>query len=63
MQDAQAKLHKGLTVEFGRLAVVKSKRGERAAYEFLCSYMDEKYLVYTDAINGEEIAIVNVKNL
>ncbi|MBE5744941.1 MAG: hypothetical protein E7355_02265 [Clostridiales bacterium] len=63
MQDAQAKLHEGLAVEFGRLAVVKSKRGERAAYEFLCSYMDEKYLVYTDAINGEEIAIVNVKNL
>lgn len=63
MQEAEAKLHKGLTVEYSRLAVVKAKRGERAAYEFVCSYMDEKYVVYVDAVNGDEIAIVNIKNL
>ncbi len=63
MQEAQSKLHKGLTVDFSRLVVVKTKRGERAAYEFLCSYEGEKYLIYTDAVNGEEISILNIKNL
>ncbi|MBQ7924535.1 MAG: germination protein YpeB [Clostridia bacterium] len=63
MAEAQAKLRKGLEVECSRLAVVKAKGGERAAYEFLCSYMDEKYLIYTDAVSGEEIAILNIKNL
>ncbi len=63
MQEAQAKLHKGLGVEFARLAIVKAKHGERTAYEFLCSYMGEKYLIYLDAVNGDEIAILNIKNL
>ena len=63
MQEAREKLHSGLEVEFSRLAVVKAKQGERAAYEFLCSYMDEKYVIYTDAVTGEEIAILNIKNL
>ncbi len=63
LAQAQAKLHEGLNVEFSRLAVVKAMRGERAAYEFLCSYGEEKYLVYIDAMTGDEIAIVNIKNL
>jgi len=63
MEEAQAKLHNGLTVEHARLAVVKAKGGERTAYEFLCSYGEEKYLVYLDAMHGEEIAIMNIKNL
>ena len=63
MEEAQAKLHKGLTVEHARLAVVKAKGGERTAYEFLCSYGEEKYLVYMEAMQGEEIAIMNIKNL
>ena len=63
MQQAQAKLHKGLDVEFARLAIVKAKHGERSAYEFLCSYMGEKYLIYLDAVNGDEISILNIKNL
>lgn len=63
LEEAQNKLHEGVRVETARLAVVKTLRGERAAYEFLCSYGEERYLVYTDALTGEEISIVNVKNL
>lgn len=62
---AQAKntLKEGVEVETSALAVVKTARGERAAYEFVCSYKEEKYLIYTDAMTGEEISIVNVKSL
>ena len=63
LETAQEKLHDGITVESSRLAVVKSAGGERAAYEFLCSYKGEQYFIYTDAMNGAELAIVNVKNL
>ena len=63
LEQAQAKLHKGMEVESSRLAVVRAGKNERSAYEFVCSYMGEKYLIYTDAVSGEEIAIVNVKNL
>ena len=63
MEEAQSKLHTGLNVEHARLVVVKTMRGERSAYEFLCSYGDEKYLIYTDAVNGDEISILNIKNL
>lgn len=63
LEEAQNKLHEGLSVESSRLAVVKTLRGERAAYEFLCTYGEERYLVYTDALTGEEISIVNVKNV
>ena len=63
LAQAQSKLHKGMEVEASRLAVVRAGKNERAAYEFVCSYMGERYLIYTDANSGEEIAIVNVKNL
>lgn len=63
MAQAKAKLHKDLSVETARLAVVKTARGERGAYEFLCSYEGERYFVYLDAINGNEIAIVNVRTV
>lgn len=63
LADAQAKLHEGLGVESSRLAVVKTARGERPAYEFLCSYGEEMYFVYVDAGNGEEISIVNAKQI
>ncbi len=58
---AYDKLHNKLTVESARLAVVDTERGERAAYEFLCSYGEENYFVFIDAMNGEEIAIVNTR--
>ena len=63
MAQAQDKLRNGVEVQSSTLAVVKAARGERAAYEFLCSYKGEQYFIYTDAVTGEEIAIVNVKNV
>ncbi len=63
LETAQEGLYDGLTVEASRLAVVKAKGGERPAYEFFCSYKDERYFVYVDANSGEELAIVNAKNI
>lgn len=63
LEKARSELHEGLEVESARLTVVQTLRGERAAYEFLCSYGEEKYLIYTDAITGAEISIMNIKNV
>ena len=63
LESAQNALRKGVEVQSSRLAVVETARGERAAYEFLCSYMDENYFIYTDANTGNEIAIINLKNI
>ena len=62
LETAYNKLHKSLTVESSRLAVVQTARGERAAYEILCSYQDTYYYVYIDAGTGDEIAIINAQN-
>lgn len=62
-ETAQERLHDGVEVLSSRLAVVETLRGERTAYEFLCAYGDQKYLIYTDANTGAEISIVNLKNL
>ncbi len=63
LTQAYQKLRKGLSVEASRLAVIKTPRGERAAYEFLCGYGEESYFVFLDATTGEEISIVNVKTI
>lgn len=62
-QEAQKKLHSKLEVESGRLALVKTVRGEVPAYEFLCSYQEDQYYVFVDANTGNEISIVNVKEI
>ncbi len=61
LEQAQGKLHTSLTVDASRLAVVKTIRGERLAYEFYCSYQDDNYFVYVDAKTGDEISIVNTR--
>jgi germination protein YpeB len=63
MSQAKDRLHKNLSVQTARLAVVDTARGERSAYEFLCEFEGERYFVYLDAENGNEIAIVNVRNV
>ena len=63
LETAYGKLNDKLSVEASRLAVVDTARGERAAYEFLCTYEDTNYFVYLDANTGEEIAILNVQNI
>ena len=62
LQNAQSKLRAGLDVQASRLCVVNTLRGERTAYEFLCGYGEERYLIYIDAQTGAEISIINVKN-
>ena len=62
-KQARESLHKDVNVDSARLCVVQTARGERVAYEFLCSYGEERYLIYTDAVDGREIAIVNLKNV
>lgn len=62
-KEAKQSLHKDLEVQSCRLCVVQTARGERTAYEFLCSYGEEQYYIYTDANDGREISIVNVKNV
>lgn len=63
LESAYGKLSDKLTVESSRLAVVHTLRGERPAYEFLCSYEGENYFLYLDANSGEEIAIVNARGI
>ena len=63
LEKAQETLHEKLEVEASRLAVVKAVGGERTAYEFFCAYGEDRYFVYLDAVSGEELAIINTKNL
>ncbi|MBR2441745.1 MAG: germination protein YpeB [Clostridia bacterium] len=63
LAEAYDKLCDKLSVESSRLAVVNTARGERPAYEFLCSYEDMQYFVFLDADSGEEIAIINAKKV
>ncbi len=61
LAEAYEKLYDELEVQTSRLTVIKTARGERAAYEFLCKYGEESYFVFLDAMSGEEISIVNTK--
>ena len=63
METAQEKLSKKVQVEATKPVVVETARGERVAYEFLCSYEDEYYYIYIDGQTGDEIAIMNAKNI
>ena len=63
LAEAYQKLYKDLSVESSRMAIVRTVRGERPAYEFLCQYNGESYFVFIDAENGEEISIVNTKTI
>ena len=63
LETAYGKLSEKLSMETSRLAVVNTARGERPAYEFLCSYGEENYYIFLDANTGDEIAIINVNNV
>ena len=63
LAQAYEKVYKELTVEASRLVVVQTARGEKTAYEMLCSYQEDKYLIYLDAMTGEELSIVNVNTI
>ncbi len=63
LAQARDKLYDGLGVEASRVVVIGTPTGEKAAYEFLCSYQEDRYFVFIDATTGEEISIVNVKSI
>ncbi len=63
LSAVQSKLHEGLVVKHARGCVVEVKSGERTAYEFLCSYGDNEYLIYVDANTGNELSILNAQSL
>lgn len=60
---ARGKLNDNLEVLGARTALVNTVNGEKMAYEFVCAYGEEKYVIYVNAQTGEEIAIVNLRNL
>ena len=62
MEQAKNKLSDKLTVEASRLVLFEHDDREYTAYEFFCSYGGEFYFVYTDAMNGNELFIVNAKD-
>lgn len=63
LSTAREKLNENLDVLGARTALVNTVKGEKMAYEFLCSYGEEKYVVYINAQTGDEISIVNLKNI
>ncbi len=63
LAQAYGKLYKDLAVESARLVVIQTARGEKTAYEMLCSYQGDKYLIYIDGMTGEEISIVNINTI
>ena len=58
--QAQEKLSPKLQLQGSRVAMVITKRGEKLAYEFACSYDGQRYFVYIDAQTGDELSIINV---
>ncbi len=63
METAREKLNGKVRVDAVNTAVVETAKGERLAYEFLCSYDEGKYLIYLDGTSGDEIAIINTNTL
>jgi spore germination protein len=57
--EAQDRLSPKLQLDGSRVAMVITKRGEKLAYEFICSYDGERYIVYIDAETGDELSIIN----
>ncbi|MBR4080997.1 MAG: germination protein YpeB [Clostridia bacterium] len=58
--EAQANLAAGLTAGASRLCLIPWHADERLCWEFDCTAGDSRYLVYIDALTGEEIDILKV---
>jgi spore germination protein len=63
LAEAYEKVYKELDVQSSRLVVIQTARGEKTAYEMLCAYQEDNYLIYLDATTGEELSIVNVNTI
>ena len=63
MQQARDGLSDRLTVESARTVLFEHKGREWTAYEFFCAFDGELYFIYVDAMNGQELYIVNSKQM
>lgn len=63
MQQAKDALSERLSVESARTVLFEHKGREWTAYEFFCSFDGELYFIYVDAANGQELYIVNSKQM
>lgn len=52
----------GVEAEEGRLALIPANGEEVLAYEYLCNYGEDEYLVYLNARTGEEEEVFVVRN-
>lgn len=60
-EEAKAKLASDLEVKSGRLALIPLSGGREAlTYEFITEYQGEKYLIYINAVTGEEENILKL---
>lgn len=63
MNEASEKLHEKLQIEDTRVALIEVKGREKIAYEFVCTHRDQTYFVYLDGNTGDEIAIINSRDM
>ncbi len=62
-EEAQEKLSQGLAPYAAHLAIIPMDDEEILAHEFACSFgEDEEYIVYLDAMTGEEVQVYRVRN-
>ena len=61
-EEAKNYLSVNLTPESAKLALIPVAGGERLAYEFVCTYGEEQFIAYVDAISGEELKLLRVRN-
>lgn len=61
-EEAQSKLSNGLEAYAAHLAVIPINGQEVLAHEFACNYGEDEYVVYLDALTGEEIQVYRVRN-
>ncbi len=61
-ESAQAKLSSGLKPYSAHLAVIPLNGEEVLAHEFACTYGEEEYVVYLDAVTGEELQVYRVRS-
>jgi germination protein YpeB len=60
--EASVMLSGELEVQNTHLALIPVGGEEILAYEFACRYGDEQYLVYIDAVTGDEVQVLVVKS-
>lgn len=60
-EEAQEKLSAGLTPYAAHLAIIPLDEREVLTHEFACKFKEEEYIVYLDALTGEEVQVYHVR--